>query len=180
MGLAQEQIYTIEDIYELPEGKRAELIDGCIYDMAPHNLPHQKIVHFLDKTIGNYIDRKKGNCEVLPAPFGVFLNKDDRNYMEPDISVICDKDKLSEKGCHGAPDWIIEAVSPGSKRMDYLVKPVKYESAGVREYWIVDSKSNTVHCHNFENKTMETYSLADKIPVGIYEDFTIDFSTLEL
>lgn len=108
------------------------------------------------------------------------MNKDDRNYMEPDISVICDKDKLSEKGCHGAPDWIIEVVSPGSKRMDYLVKTVKYESAGVREYWIVDSKSNTVHCHNFENKTMETYSLADKIAVGIYEDFAIDFSTLKL
>lgn len=71
-------------------------------------------------------------------------------------------------------------VSPGSKRMDYPVKPVKYESAGVRKYWIVDSKSNTVHCHNFENKTIETYSLADIVPVGIYEDFTIDFSTLEL
>ena len=72
------------------------------------------------------------------APFAVFLNADDKNYVEPDISVICDKSKLTDKGCNGAPDWIIEIVSSGSRRMDYYTKLFKYRTAGVREYWIVD------------------------------------------
>lgn len=76
---------------------------------------------------------------VLPrqiAPFAVFLNENNKNYVEPDINVICDKNKLSDRGCEGAPDWVIEIVSPGSRRMDYAIKLFKYRSAGVQEYWI--------------------------------------------
>ena len=68
----------------------------------------------------------------------LFLNKDDKNYVEPDISVICDKSKLNEKGCFGSPDWIIEVVSASSKRLDYHIKLFKYRTAGVKEYWIID------------------------------------------
>lgn len=127
----KEELYTIEDIYALPDGERAELIDGKIYYMAPPTRIHQKISWKLHQAIVNYIDSKNGECEVYAAPFAVFLNNDDINYVEPDISVICDKSKLDEKGCHGASDWIIEIVSSGSRRMDYFVKLFKYRNGAV-------------------------------------------------
>ena len=111
MALRKEILYTTEDIYNLPDGERAELIDGQIYYMAPPTFNHQKICLFLSRKIANYIETKKGSCEVIPAPFAVFLTKDNRTYVEPDISVICDKSKLTEQGCVGAPDWIITEVS---------------------------------------------------------------------
>ena len=165
--------YTIEDIYALPEGERAELIDGKIYYMAPPSTRHQRLVHFFDREIGNYIQSHEGECEVLPAPFAVFLNKDNKNYVEPDISIICDKDKITDKGCHGAPDWIIEIISPGNKEMDYFKKLFKYQAAGVREYWIVDPIKEMVMVYRFDKETMEEYSFGEDIPVGIYEGFSI-------
>lgn len=89
-ALRKKEIYTIDDIYALPEGERAELIDGKIYYMAPPSRIHQRISGKLFQTIANYIDSKGGKCEIYAAPFAVFLNKDDINYIEPDISVICD------------------------------------------------------------------------------------------
>ncbi|MCI8770663.1 MAG: Uma2 family endonuclease [Lachnospiraceae bacterium] len=172
-ALKKVDIYTIEDIYALPNGKRAELIDGKIYYMAPPNTRHQRLVHLFDREIGNYIQSKKGECEVFPAPFAVFLNKDDINYVEPDISVICDKSKLDEKGCHGAPDWIIEIVSPGNKPMDYFTKLFKYRAADVREYWIVDPTKEMIIVYRFEKETMDEYSFGMDVPVGIYEGFSI-------
>ncbi len=138
------ETYTIDDIYALPDGERAELIDGQIYYLAPPSRTHQRILFSLSRKIADYIDSKGGNCEVDIAPFAVFLNNDDINYVEPDISVICDSSKLDEKGCHGAPDWIIEIVSPGSKSMDYFKKLLKYNTAGVKEYWIVDPTKELV------------------------------------
>ena len=120
--MRNDEIYTIEDIYALPDGERAELIDGKIYYMAPPSRIHQKISWKLHQTIANYIDGQSGKCEVYAAPFAVFLNEDDINYVEPDISVICDLSKLDDKGCHGAPDWIIEITSPSSRSMDYFKK----------------------------------------------------------
>lgn len=171
--LRQEKAYTIDDIYSLPDGERAELIDGKIYYMALPNTKHQRLVHFFDREIGNYIQNNNGECEVLPAPFAVFLNEDEINYVEPDISVICDRDKITDKGCNGAPDWIIEIVSPGNKPMDYFTKLFKYRSAGVREYWIVDPTREVVTVYRFEKETMEQYSFGEDIPVGLYEDFSI-------
>ena len=110
-AIKEEKVYTMEDIYSLPDGERAELIDGKIYYMAPSSRKHQSISMFLSRVIGNYIESNNGTCEVYAAPFAVFLNENDINYLEPDISVICDTSKLDEKGCHGAPDWIIEIVS---------------------------------------------------------------------
>ena len=97
MPLPQEKIYTIEDIYALPEGQRAELIDGQIYMMAPPNARHQDIIFSLSRKIADYIDENKGTCKIYLAPYAVFLNADDKNYVEPDISVICDKNKLDDK-----------------------------------------------------------------------------------
>ena len=178
-ALKKEAIYTVEDIYNLPNGERAELIDGRIYYMSPPTFRHQKLVMELSTTIHNYIKAKKGSCEVIIAPFAVFLNKDDKNYVEPDISVICDKVKLTEKGCVGSPDWIIEIVSPSSKQMDYLVKMLKYSNCGVREYWIVDPLKNQIIAYYFEKETMEQYTFSDKVKVSIYEDLEVDFSEIE-
>ncbi len=171
--LRQKGIYTIDDIYALPDGERAELIDGKIYYMAPPNTRHQRLVHFFDREIGNYIQNHKGECEVFPAPFAVFLNKNDKNYVEPDISVICDKDKITDKGCNGAPDWIIEIVSQSSKSTDYFTKLFKYRTVGVREYWIVDPMKELVMVYKFEKEAMEQYSFGENVPVGIYEGFHI-------
>jgi len=172
-ALAQEKIYTIDDIYSLPEGRRAELIDGKIYYMAPPSKTHQKISGRLYQTIANYIDCNNGKCEIYAAPFAVFLNMDDINYIEPDISVICDLSKLDEKGCHGAPDWIIEIVSPGNKAMDYFTKLFKYRNAAVREYWIVDPAKEQIMVYRFERETMEQYSFGEAVPVGICDGFSI-------
>ena len=169
----KEEFYTIDDIYALPEGERAELIDGQIYHMAPPNTNHQRLVHFFDREIGNYIQSKNEECEVFPAPFAVFLSKNEKNYVEPDISVICDPSKLDDKGCHGAPDWIIEVVSPSSKQMDYYKKLIKYCTAGVREYWVVDSDRKIVTVYNFEADTMIEYPFGEEVPAGIYEGFSI-------
>ena len=179
MALAQERIYTINDIYALPDGQRAELIDGQMYMMAPPIRIHQKLISQFTKVIGNYIDAKHGTCEVYPAPFAVFLNEDDLNYVEPDISVICDKGKLNDKGCNGAPDWVIEIVSPGTSRIDYGVKLFKYRSAGVREYWIVNplKKAVTVFDLEKEEKTNH-YDFDDTISSCIYEDLTFNITNL--
>ena len=149
MPLPKEETYTTKDIYALPAGERAELIDGKIYDIAPPSRIHQKLVQQFSRIIGNYIADNKGACEVYPAPFAVFLNQDDKTYVEPDISVICDNGKLDDRGCNGAPDWVIEIVSQSSQRMDYLTKLFKYRTAGVREYWIVNPMKRTVLVYLF-------------------------------
>ncbi len=136
MALQQEQLYTIKDIYALSDGQQAELIDGHIYPMAPPMRMHQKLVSELTQQIGGYIKARGEECEIYPAPFAVFLNEDDRTYVEPDLSIICDKNKLNDQGCDGAPDWIIEIVSPSTQQMDYDIKLFKYRMAGVQEYWM--------------------------------------------
>ena len=180
MPLPQGRIYTIDDIYALPEGERAELIDGHIYNMAPPTPSHQRIVSRLNQVIANYIDTHNGRCEVYPAPFAVFLNTDDMNLVEPDISVICDPDKIDDRGCQGAPNWVIEIVSPGSRRMDYFTKVFKYRTAGVREYWIVDPEKNRITVWNFEKNDNIEYSFTDFVASGIYPGFCIDFGKLNL
>ena len=172
-ALKNEKKYGIDDIYALPDGERAELIDGNIFYMAPPSRTHQKISMRLSNEISSYISRNHGKCEVYAAPFAVFLTSDQLNYVEPDISVICDPSKLDEKGCHGAPDWIIEIVSPGSRSMDYFTKLFKYRMAGVREYWIVDPGIKQIMVYQFEQEMMEHYSFGEDVPVGIYEGFHI-------
>lgn len=175
--LAQQRLYTINDIYALPDGERAELIDGQIYYMAPPNRKHQTIARELFTSIDSYIKSNGRACEPFFAPFAVFLNKDDINYVEPDICVICDHNKLTDKGCSGAPDWIIEIVSPNNRPMDYYTKLFKYRTAGVREYWIVDHERNLVIVYDFQNKSAANYVFSDDIPVSIYPGFYINLST---
>ena len=161
---AQETFYTIDDIYHLPEGTRAELIDGQIYYMAPPSRRHQDILSFL-----------------YPAPFAVFPFAGESRYFEPDISVICDENKLNERGCNGAPDWIIEIVSPGSKAMDYYTKLFLYRQAGVREYWIVDPLRESILVYDMQQAAAPAvYTFTDTIRSCVYDDLEIDFSEMRL
>ena len=180
-ALAHTNIYTEEDYYNLPENVRAELIDGQIYYMAAPSRIHQEILMFLSKTIANYIDSQKGFCKVYPAPFAVKLfSDDDRNVVEPDISVICDSNKLTDRGCTGAPDWIVEIVSPSNSSHDYIRKLNLYADSGVREYWIVNPIKKTRFVYHLEETKFEvtTHTLQDKIKVNIYDDLWIDFTEL--
>lgn len=181
MDAAREmEYYTIDDIYNLPDGQRAELIDGELYMMATPGRIHQRLVMMLSNNIYNYIQSLNGDCEVYSSLFAVFLNADNKIYLEPDISVICEKDKLIDEGCKGAPDWIIEVVSPSSRSMDYNKKLFRYRTAGVREYWIVDPEKNRIMVYDFEHDTVAEYTFSDKVKVGIYETLEIDFSGVSI
>ena len=168
-----DKYYTIDDIYALPEGERAELIDGRMYSMAAPSREHQRLSMLLSREISNYIKSNGGNCEVYAAPFAVFLKKDDRTYVEPDISVVCDPEKLNDKGCSGAPDWIIEIVSESSRYMDYMRKLLLYQASEVKEYWIVDPEKRMVIKYDFHHETSDQFSFGEKVPAGIYEDFGV-------
>lgn len=165
---------TIEDIHALPEGIRAELIDGVIYYPKIPLTMHQGMVVELGTDIQNYIKDKRRECKVYSVPFPVYL-QGDRHYVEPDIFVICDKDKLDERGCNGAPDWIIEVISPGNASYDTIVKLELYINSGVREYWVVDLeyKKVFVYCKNM----CSVYGFT-KVKSCIFEDLEIDFSLI--
>lgn len=179
MSLPQEIIDTSYDYWNLPDGQRAELIDGKLYNMAPPNRIHQQLVYDLGRIIGNYIVSQHGDCKVYPAPFAVNLDANDKIWVEPDLSVICEKQKLTDRGCKGAPDWIIEIVSPSSIRMDYSVKLFKYRTAGVREYWIVNPIKQTVQTYSFEGREdAGHYSFEDEICGKVLEGFTVKVSEL--
>lgn len=182
MVIPQKQVYTEADYYAIPEDVRAELIDGQIYYQAAPSRAHQETLSGLHATIYNYLKSKNGPCKVYPAPFAVKLKEDRKTIVEPDISVICDRDKLTEKGCTGAPDWIVEIISPSNSSHDYIRKLNLYADAGVREYWIVNPMKQTVLVYHLEETSFElnTYTFQDKIKVNIYDDLWIDFQEITL
>lgn len=181
MELKKKSWKTVADMEALPEGTRAELIDGVIYDMAAPTIAHQEIVSFLTWKIRDYIYSKNGKCKVFPSPFDVQLDKDDYTLVQPDISVICDKDKLSNgKRCVGAPDWVIEVVSPSTSDQDYSIKLDKYRASGVREYWIINPASERILIYYFEKGGYQILPIKAAVKSGIYPDLEIDFSSMEL
>lgn len=172
--------YTEDDYYNLPNNTRAELINGKFYDMAAPSRLHQEIISFFTQKIKNYIESNDGSCKVYPAPFAVKLFNNKKTIVEPDISVICDRNKLTDQGCSGAPDWIVEVISPSNSAHDYVRKLNLYASAGVREYWIIDPLCREVSVYLFEKSPFPvSYTFDDKVPVGIYDDFRIDFQEFE-
>ena len=143
MALPQEKQWTYADVLAWDEGERVELIYSQPHMMAPPSRRHQEVSGALYLQIGNFLQDKK--CQVYHAPFGVRLFEQDGDtpsqvdtLVEPDLTVVCDPDKLDDAGCKGAPDLIIEIISPSTQRHDRFVKYNLYQRAGVREYWIVD------------------------------------------
>lgn len=130
--------YTLEDYYTLPEDRRAELIDGVIFDMSAPTFVHQHILGDVFNTIKNYINERKGACIPMMAPVDVRLDCDDRTMVQPDLLILCDKSKICKWGIMGAPDFCLEIISESTSRRDYVKKLQKYTDAGVREYWIID------------------------------------------
>ena len=169
--------YTTDYIESLPEGERAELIDGVIYDMATPETIHQRIIMNLCGEFRNHFISKGGDCEVFPAPFAVYLTDNKKNYLEPDITVICDPKKIDEKGCHGAPDLVIEVASPSTYKRDMGIKLFKYRDAGVREYWVINPKLRVISVNIFDEELGEDniaqYSFDDEISFALYPDLSI-------
>ena len=179
MVIAGGKMYTFEDILALPEGEHAELIDGEMFMMASPTRGHQDAVTWLFGQVYSYIQNKKGKCRVYTPGLAVFPKKDNKNYVEPDVAVVCDRDKLDKRGCNGAPEWVIEVVSPSSVKMDYERKLKLYQESGVEEYWIVDLEKERVRVYRFSEEVQERdYSFADTVKVGIYEDLELDLREL--
>lgn len=175
----QPEITTLEQYEALPENIRAEVYDGQIYYMASPSQIHQSILLELSTLINAYIKSKKGECKVFPAPFDVKLSDRPLTIVQPDIMIICDKDKLDGKRCNGAPDFIIEIISPGNPADDYIRKLYYYKNFGVREYWIVDPRRKTVTVNYFEGNMLNIqYSFDSTIKVNIYDDLLISFSDI--
>ena len=180
-ALSERTIHTIGEIEVLPEGLRAELIDGNIYYMAAPSVIHQQIAGSLYAAIYNHISARKGSCRAYPAPFAVYLFgiKDDTNYYEPDITVICDPGRTANgKGCDGAPDFIVEIVSPSTASRDYLLKLNRYQAAGVKEYWIVSPEREVVNVYSFASGLFDVYRFTDPIPCATLDGLTIRLADL--
>ena len=165
--------YTIEDRNALPEDHPYELIDGVIYNMASPALRHQSISGAIYRQLWNYVDSQGGDCIPFIAPTDVRLDRDERTMVVPDVFVICqpDDDRMdNDKYINGAPDLIIEVLSPSTRRKDMFTKLYKYEEAGVREYWIVDPNKEKVIVYIFgEESDVSLYRFDSEVPVGIYQ-----------
>ncbi|OAA94111.1 Uma2 family endonuclease [Clostridium coskatii] len=184
------RIYTYEDYLKFTDDKPVEIIDGRISAMSPApSRIHQMIVSKLLIAIGRYIEDNKGECEVYTAPFDVILKNDDedtihsKNIIQPDISVICDKNKLNDKGCVGSPDMIVEVISPFNPSNDYVRKLNLYEQFKVREYWIINPMEQNILVYTLTDNgynAPKLYSFNDKVKVNIYDNLEIDFNSLNL
>lgn len=179
-AIQQEMENTTLDQYEaLPEDIRAEVFDGKIFYMAGPSQNHQTISMELSTTINSYIKKNHGSCRVFHAPFDVKLSDNPLTIVQPDIMIVCDKNKLDGKRCNGAPDFIIEIVSSGNAADDYIRKLYYYKNYGVREYWIVDPRRMAVTVNYFEEDILNIpYTFDSTIKVNIYDDLYINFSDI--
>ena len=172
--------YTIEDYYALPDDVRAELIDGEIYDMSAPQVAHQVLLGSLFNRLSEFIKRKGRQCLPLVAPVDVQLDMDDKTMVQPDILVLCNRDKLKKRVIYGAPDMIIEILSKSTRKKDTFVKLEKYLDAGVREYWVVDPDRKKVVVYDFEHSpTTVIYGFEEQVPVRIFGgECVIDFAEI--
>ena len=176
---------TLEDYLALPEGERVELIDGVFYDMAAPTTVHSIISGVLFTKLTNFVDQNHGSCMPFAAPTDVQLDMDDKTIVQPDVFVVCKKEQVQLARIYGAPDFVIEIVSPSNWYVDVLKKKEKYESAGVREYWMVFPKEEKITVCQFDKNIQADYSFHDTIPVGIWDgkrkiDFTDILKRLEV
>lgn len=172
--------YTIDDYYKLPEDMRFELIDGVLFYVSAPSTTHQGIVGEIFVELRNYIRKKKGNCVTFGSPVDVHLLQDNRTMIQPDIFVVCDRDKIIDIRVEGAPDFAVEVLSPSSRKKDSVIKFQKYKEAGVRELWLVDPMKEIVLVYDStKGEEFSIYSFRDKIPVGIFDgDLIVDMAAI--
>lgn len=172
--------YTVEDYCALPDDQRVELIDGYFYDMTAPTRLHQRIGGEIYRQIANFIMDRGGDCEPLIAPVDFQLDCDEWTMVQPDVAIVCSNDRVRKWGIYGAPDFVLEVISPSTKRKDYTKKLSKYMEAGVREYWILDPYQKTLLVYFFEDEVYPViYGLDKPVPVGIYRgELEIEFKNI--
>lgn len=177
--------YSFADYLTWPEDERWEIIDGVPYMQAAPTPVHQEVLTELVRQVANYLTDNP--CKIYPAPFCVRLpldyeknEKEVKNVVEPDISIVCDESKMDNKGCNGVPDLIIEIISHSSTKMDRVVKFKKYEEAGLKEYWIVEPEQKIISVFILQSDRRfgrpEIYTEHENITVSIFPDLIIDLS----
>ncbi len=161
--------YTLEDYIALPEDQRVELIDGVFFEMEAPTSIHQAIVTRVLQSFMNHIDNRHGLCLALAAPVAVQLDCDDKTVVEPDVLVVCDRDKFRRGRVYGAPDLVAEVLSPSTSGKDRRLKLAKYRRAGVREYWLIDPDRKRMWVYEFgKSDSPVIYTFEDTVPVGIF------------
>lgn len=172
--------YTLDDYYALPEERRVELIDGVIYDMTCPLRVHQAILGQLYLQLAPCVEQHP-ECELFFAPADVRLDNDNKTILQPDLYIVCGKNETDKRRLNGAPDFVIEILSPSNRKHDMFLKLKKYRYAGVREYWIVDPDNKKVLVYLFGDKNLfMTYDFSDRVPVGISDGkCKIDFTEVE-
>lgn len=168
---------TRADRDALPEERRTELIDGVLYDMASPLSIHQIVSGHLYSMLLSFITQRGGSCMPFIAPMDVILDNDDYTVVQPDVFVVCGREKIRDY-IYGAPDLVIEILSPSTRKKDIGIKYWKYYSAGVREYWLIDPKQQTVVVYNFDSLRnaeddappyVSLYGFESEIPVAIWD-----------
>ncbi len=179
-GVKQQGEYTLEDYYAIPDERRVELIDGVIYDMASPSSVHQDLVTEIALILRGFVKKHKGKCKVYASPLDVQLDCDDKTMVEPDVLVVCDRDKIIKRCIYGAPDFVVEVLSLSTSKKDSVLKLKKYKAAGVREYWMVDPDKKKVVVYDWSKSELPTiYGFDTKVPVGIFHgDCEIDFAEI--
>ena len=180
------KVYTYYDYLNFPNDEFVEIIDGKIFAMSPApSRIHQELIMEISAELRNYIKSNKGQCKVYPAPFDVVLinenenENDSKNIVQPDISVICDKNKLNDKGCFGSPDVFVKIVSKFNPGNDYVKKLYLYEKYKVKEYWIVNPMKKNILVYTLTESGYnqpDLYTFNDKIKVNIFNNLEIDFN----
>lgn len=169
--------YTLEDYYQIPEERRVELIDGVIYDMSSPTSIHQLMAGLIYTKMLSHVLEKGGECLPMISPMDIQLDRDDRTMVQPDVIIVCDRDKIIDRCVYGAPDMVVEILSKSSGKRDSVIKLNKYLAAGVREYWLIDPRRQKVLVYRFQKEDYPViYGFDAQIPVGIWDDgFAIDF-----
>ena len=181
--------YTVDDYDALPDDRRVELIDGIIYDMAAPTKRHQGLIGAIHNKFYNFLlDHPEKNCEVYLSPVDVQLDADDRTMVQPDLIGLCyhgnsDSRDSDRRRIFGAPDFVMEVLSPSSSSRDCILKLHKYREAGCGEYWIVDAARQRVTVYRFRDPQCRDiplqYTFDDSIPVAMSEDqLVIDFAQI--
>ncbi|MGX8773946.1 MAG: Uma2 family endonuclease [Bacillota bacterium] len=180
--LFDDGIYTADDLDRLRgDSVWGELIDGVLFNMASPSIPHQMVQNRLATLLTNYVDKNSGSCIPLTAPADIYIEKNDKTVLQPDVFVVCDKSLLRDTKVWGAPDFVIEILSPSTAERDLVYKLPKYRGFGVREYWIVDLEKERVIVYDFSQENIiSIYTFEDKIPVGIWDgDLEMDFKAIK-
>ena len=186
VALRKEKHYTYADYLTWPDDARYELIDGEAFLMAPAPLiEHQEVAGDVYHQLRNQLDGKP--CRPYIAPVDVRLPRADEadaaidTVVQPDVLVVCDPAKIDRRGVRGAPDWLLEVLSPSTAAHDQIAKRRTYERAGVREYWLVHPSDRTLTVYVLDNGQYgrpEIYELKDATPIGVLPGVAIAWDAL--